>query len=69
MFDGHGGVDAASFIRKNILKFIMEDSHFPTGTKKAVKTAFAKADNAFADASALDKSSGTTALISLVLGR
>ncbi|KAJ1403841.1 hypothetical protein SESBI_26965 [Sesbania bispinosa] len=69
VFDGHGGVDAASFTRKNILKFIIEDSHFPSGIKKAVKSAFIKVDHALRDASALDSSSGTTALVALVLGR
>ncbi|GAV81550.1 PP2C domain-containing protein [Cephalotus follicularis] len=69
VFDGHGGTDAASFARKNILNFIVEDSHFPSGTKKAIKNAFAKADHAFADASSLDSSSGTTALATLIMGR
>lgn len=69
VFDGHGGVDAASFTRKNILKFIIEDPQFPSGIKKAIKNAFVKVDNAFRDASALDSSSGTTALAALVLGR
>ncbi|XP_057759265.1 probable protein phosphatase 2C 47 isoform X1 [Arachis stenosperma] len=69
VFDGHGGIDAASFTRKNILKFIIEDSHFPSGIKKAVNSAFVKADHAFRDASSLDSSSGTTALIAIVLGR
>ncbi|XP_057448908.1 probable protein phosphatase 2C 47 isoform X2 [Lotus japonicus] len=68
VFDGHGGVDAASFTRKNILKFIIEDPQFPSGIKKAIKNAFVKVDNAFRDASALDSSSGTTALAALVLG-
>ncbi|GKV21883.1 hypothetical protein SLEP1_g31818 [Rubroshorea leprosula] len=69
VFDGHGGTDAASFTRKNILKFIVEDSHFPTGIKKALKSAFLKADHALADAKSLDSSSGTTALTALILGR
>ncbi|KAK4789480.1 hypothetical protein SAY86_016784 [Trapa natans] len=69
VFDGHGGVDAASFIKGNILKYIVEDNHFPTGIRKAVKSAFVKADHAFADASCLDSSSGTTALTALILGR
>lgn len=69
VFDGHGGTDAASFIRKNILQFITEDSHFPDGVKRALKNAFVKADHALADAKNLDQSSGTTALIALVLGR
>ncbi|XP_047158425.1 probable protein phosphatase 2C 47 isoform X1 [Vigna umbellata] len=68
VFDGHGGVDAAAFTRKNILKFIVEDAHFPSSIKKAIKSAFVKADLAFRDASSLDSSSGTTALIALMLG-
>jgi len=69
VFDGHGGVDAAAFTRKNILKFIVQDAHFPSNIKKAIKSAFVKADLAFRDASSLDSSSGTTALIALTLGR
>ncbi|PRQ19321.1 putative protein-serine/threonine phosphatase [Rosa chinensis] len=69
VFDGHGGTDAASFIRSNILRFIVEDSHFPTCLERAIKSAYVKADHAFADASSLDISSGTTALTALVSGR
>ncbi|KAE9613186.1 hypothetical protein Lal_00027383 [Lupinus albus] len=69
VFDGHGGIDAAAFTKKNILNFIIKDSQFPSGIKKAVKNAFVKVDHEFKDASALDSSSGTTALTALVLGR
>ncbi|CAM8985590.1 unnamed protein product [Rhodiola kirilowii] len=69
VFDGHGGTDAASFTKKNILNFIVEDSQFPTNVEKAVNSAFAEADHAFAGASSLDKTSGTTALTALILGR
>lgn len=69
MFDGHGGTDAALFVRKNILKFIVGDSHFPVCLEKAIKNAFVKADHAFSDDSSLDISSGTTALTTLVFGR
>ncbi|XP_052190567.1 probable protein phosphatase 2C 47 [Diospyros lotus] len=69
VFDGHGGVDAASFTRKNILKFIVEDSHFPARVKRAIRNAFVKADYTLADAKSLDKSSGTTALTAFMLGR
>ncbi|QCE16775.1 probable protein phosphatase 2C 27 isoform X1 [Vigna unguiculata] len=69
VFDGHGGTDAALFIRNNILKFIVEDSHFPTCVGQAITSAFLKADYAFADSSSLDISSGTTALTALVSGR
>ncbi|KAL6270983.1 hypothetical protein ACE6H2_027894 [Prunus campanulata] len=69
VFDGHGGTDAASFIRENILRFIVEDSHFPFCAKKAIKSAFLNADHAFADTGSLDSSSGTTALTALISGR
>ncbi|XP_017227625.1 probable protein phosphatase 2C 47 [Daucus carota subsp. sativus] len=69
VFDGHGGVDAASYTSKNILNLIVGDSHFPVGVKVAVRNAFVKADHALADSKSLDQSSGTTALTALVLGR
>ncbi|KAK4751485.1 hypothetical protein SAY87_004967 [Trapa incisa] len=69
VFDGHGGTDAAVFVRDNILRFILEDAHFPIAMEKAIKSAFLKADYAFADASSLDISSGTTALVALIFGR
>ncbi|KAL7085691.1 hypothetical protein ACP275_14G294200 [Erythranthe tilingii] len=69
VFDGHGGSDAAYFIRNNILKFIIENSFFPNCLEKAIKNAFQKADYAFADDSSLDISSGTTALTAFLSGR
>ncbi|KAK3224202.1 hypothetical protein Dsin_011227 [Dipteronia sinensis] len=69
VFDGHGGIDAASFARENMLKYIVEDSHFPSSTKRAVKSAYVKVDHALADAKSLDRTSGTTALAALMLGR
>lgn len=69
MFDGHGGTDAALFIRENILRFIMDDAQLPICTKEAIRSAFIRADRAFADADSLDSSSGTTALTALMFGR
>ncbi|KAL5557354.1 hypothetical protein UlMin_039590 [Ulmus minor] len=69
VFDGHGGIDAASFTKQHILRFIVEDSQFPSAVRKAVRSAFVKVDHALADASSLDRSSGTTALTALILGR
>jgi len=69
VFDGHGGTDAANFVRENILKFIIEDEHFPISMEKAIKSAFMRADHAFADACSLDSSSGTTALTTIIFGR
>uniref|UniRef100_A0A0D6R2E2 protein-serine/threonine phosphatase n=1 Tax=Araucaria cunninghamii TaxID=56994 RepID=A0A0D6R2E2_ARACU len=69
VFDGHGGRDAALFIQKNLLKYIVEDSHFPKAVGKALRNAFMQADNAFADAVCVDSTSGTTALAALIVGR
>ncbi|XP_039123889.1 probable protein phosphatase 2C 27 [Dioscorea cayenensis subsp. rotundata] len=69
VFDGHGGTDAASFVRENLLRFIIEDTHFPNYVGKAIKSAFMKTDHAIADSISIDKSSGTTALTALIFGR
>ncbi|CAI0434857.1 unnamed protein product [Linum tenue] len=69
VFDGHGGTDAALFVRNNILRYIVDDFQFPMCVEKAIKSAFVRADYAFADDSSLDISSGTTALTALMLGR
>ncbi|KAH9310727.1 hypothetical protein KI387_025762 [Taxus chinensis] len=69
VFDGHGGDDAAIFIRENLLKFIVEDCHFPIAVGLAMRNAFMHADHAFADACSVDSSSGTTALAALIVGR
>ncbi|GAB2267555.1 hypothetical protein Dimus_002535 [Dionaea muscipula] len=70
VFDGHGGSDAAVFTRENILKFIVEDSHFPACVSNAMTNAFLRADSAFANAAdSVDTSSGTTALTAFIFGR
>eukprot|EP01018_Ginkgo_biloba_P015531 Gb_16142 [translate_table: standard] len=69
VFDGHGGDDAAIFIRQNLLKFIVEDAYFPNAIGQAVRNAFMQADHAFADACSVDSTSGTTALAALIFGR
>ncbi|KAL6578254.1 hypothetical protein OROMI_010582 [Orobanche minor] len=69
VFDGHGGTDAASFVRSNILKFITENTFFPARLEKAIKSAYLKADYAFADDCSVDISSGTTVLTTFICGR
>lgn len=69
VFDGHGGSDAACFVKNNILKYVIDDKDFPVDVDKALKSAFLKADLALADSPSLDRSSGTTALTALILGR
>lgn len=69
VFDGHGGIDAAFFVREKLLKFIVEDSFFPVCLEKAIKSAFLRTDYAFSDDSSLDISSGTTVLTAFISGR
>lgn len=71
VFDGHSGKHAAAFVRENLLTYILEDAAFPSAAQKAVKQAFLRTDQAFAEACQVDDRlcSGTTALAVLILGR
>lgn len=71
VFDGHSGKHAAVFVRDHLLRYILEDTSFPSAADQAMKHAFLRTDKAFAKACELDERlcSGTTALAVLILGR
>ncbi|KAF5197114.1 phosphatase 2C [Thalictrum thalictroides] len=71
VFDGHGGKDAAQFVRDNLPRVIVEDAEFPLKLERVVTRSFAETDAAFAKRCSLQStlSSGTTALTAMIFGR
>lgn len=80
VFDGHGGADAAVYMKRHALRFLFEDGDFPQwsesdddemyieSVESSVRRAFLQADLALSDEASVSRSSGTTALTALVLG-
>ncbi|AQK41934.1 putative protein phosphatase 2C 47 [Zea mays] len=79
VFDGHGGPDAAAYMKRHAMRFLFEESEFPQASQvdevylesveSCVRRAFLQADLALADDLDISRSSGTTALTALVFGR
>ncbi|XP_066308795.1 probable protein phosphatase 2C 2 [Miscanthus floridulus] len=79
VFDGHGGSDAAAYMKTHAMRLFFEDADFPQASQEdeifaesveeSVRKTFLRADLALADDSVINRSSGTTALTALVLGR
>ncbi|MCE5165729.1 hypothetical protein HAX54_011920 [Datura stramonium] len=78
-FDGHGGSDAAAYIKNNAMRLFFEDADLPQTSSvnqtfleelvNSHRRAFLLADQALADERSVDAYCGTTAITVLVLGR
>lgn len=79
VFDGHGGSDAAAYIKRNAMRLFFEDADLPQTSnvdalflnelENSHRKAFLLADLALADDHSVSSSCGTTALTALILGR
>nr|VDD58065.1 unnamed protein product [Brassica oleracea] len=79
VFDGHGGSEAATYVKQNAIRLLFEDDNFPQTSevnsvyveqvKSSLRNAFLQADLALAEDCSISSSSGTTALAALICGR
>ena len=47
IFDGHNGLACAEFLRDNLHKYIIRDSHFPNDPRRAIRNGIEQADKDF----------------------
>ena len=67
LYDGHGGNRACDFLRDNVHKYIINDKYFPSNPQKAIANAFIYAEKLFFKNYTGIDSSGSCAIIVLII--
>ena len=67
LYDGHGGNRACDFLRDNLHKYIINDKYFPSNPQKAIANAFIYAEKLFFKNYTGIDSSGSCAIIVLII--
>ena len=67
LYDGHGGSKACDFLRDNLHKFIINDKYFPSNPQKAIANGFIYAEKMFFKNYKGIDSSGSCAIIILII--
>jgi hypothetical protein len=69
IYDGHGGVSCADFLRDNLHQYVIKDPTFPSNPKEALRRGFEAAEARFLElASASGDKSGSCAVVLLIVG-
>ena len=67
LYDGHGGNRACDFLRDNLHKYIINDKYFPSNPQKAIANGFIYAEKLFFKNYTGRDSSGSCAIIILII--
>ena len=67
LYDGHGGSRACDFLRDNLHKYIINDKYFPSNPQKAIANGFINAEKLFFKNYTGRDSSGSCAIIILII--
>ena len=67
LYDGHGGKGCCDFLRDNLHKYIISDINFPHNPQKSLVNGFIKAENNFLKEYGKKDSSGSCAIVLLII--
>lgn len=69
VFDGHGGADAANYVRLNLFNNVLNNPNFTSNPGKAVDEAYAETDRRYLEDQGASRDDGCTAVTALIIGR